>query len=255
MFLNKTSVFKIANEKIPNIQFKVMDKMLRHEIVDDLAGNSNIGIELGVATGIYSKRMTESGKFKFFFGIDKYGDIHDTEEYKKTLKYIGLESVNYKLLRMTFEEAYDLFDDNYFDFIYIDGYAHTGEEGGKTIIEWYKKLKVGGILAGDDYHNDWPLVKWAVNDFVQKLGGTLFITGGKEGTAYCLYPTWYIKKEKDVVVEPNQELIDIANEEKNRIGNRRIGNRSTFNYRRYVIKILDKIGLKQPILNFVKRRI
>lgn len=255
MFLNETNVFKIANEKTPDIEFQIMDKMLRHEVIEDLVGNRNIGIELGVATGIYSKRMVESGKFKHFFGVDMYGDMHDTEEYKRALKYIGLDSLNYRLLRMTFEEAYDLFDDNYFDFIYIDGYAHTGEEGGKTIIEWYKKLKVGGILAGDDYHDDWPLVKWAVNDFAAKVEGKLCITGGKEEGAYCSYPTWYLKKEKDIFVESNLELIKIASEEKSRISNRRIITRSNFNYRRYVVNVLDKIGLKKLILNLMKRKI
>lgn len=28
-----------------------------------------------------------------------------------------------------------------FDFVYIDGYAHTGEENGKTIIDWWRKVR------------------------------------------------------------------------------------------------------------------
>ncbi|WP_410503912.1 class I SAM-dependent methyltransferase [Flavobacterium sp. XN-5] len=167
---------------------------------------------------------------------------------------MGLDVVNYRLLRMTFEEAYDIFDDNYFDFIYIDGYAHKGEEGGKTIIDWYKKLKVGGILAGDDYHDDWPLVKWAVNDFVLKLGAKLSVTDGQEDDSYCWFPTWYLRKEKYVFIEPNIELIDIAIKEKNRIKNKRIKTRSHFNYRKFMIKVLDKSGLKKPISNFMKRK-
>ena len=43
---------------------------------------------------------------------------------------------------MTFDDAIDLFEDQFFDFIYIDGFAHTGEEGGETLIKWYRKLKV-----------------------------------------------------------------------------------------------------------------
>ncbi|UFH35713.1 class I SAM-dependent methyltransferase [Flavobacterium acetivorans] len=255
MFLNKTSVVKIAREKTPNVELEIMDNMLRHDVVNELVGVDNIGIELGIATGVYSKRMINSGKFKLFWGVDQYGDMHNTTEYKRALRYIGLDVVNYRLLRMTFEEAYDLYDDNYFDFIYIDGYAHTGEEGGKTIIEWYKKLKVGGILAGDDYHDDWPLVKWAVNDFTSKLGAKLSVTGGQEDVQYCWYPTWYLRKEKDVLIEPNLELINIAIKEKKRIGNKRIVPRSYFNCRKFMGEILDKFGLKRLILNFVKRNL
>ena len=90
------------------------------------------------------------------------------------LKYIGIENTTYSLLRMDFDDALLLFEDNYFDFIYVDGFAHTGEEGGKTLIDWIKKLKVGGYLAGDDYHNDWPLVVWAVNDLAKKLSRIKF---------------------------------------------------------------------------------
>ncbi len=168
------------------------------------------------------------------------------------MRYIGLDAVNYRLLRMSFDSACELFDNNYFDFIYIDGYAHTGEEGGKTLIEWYKKLKVGGILAGDDYHDEWPLVKWAVNDFALKLGVKLFVTAGKEDYAYCRYPTWYLKKERDILIEPNLELINIANKEKKRIGDKRNMPASHFNYRKFIGKILDKMGLNKVILNFNK---
>ena len=100
---------------------------------------------------------------------------------------------------MTFDDAYDLFEDNYFDFIYIDGYAHTGEEGGETILQWYKKCKVGGVIAGDDYHDDWPLVKWAVNDFIKQSNLKLFITDKTEPTGFCKYPNWFaIKDDSDI---------------------------------------------------------
>ncbi|MDC1120300.1 hypothetical protein OAT72_00365 [Alphaproteobacteria bacterium] len=57
-----------------------------------------------------------------------------TDEYKSAIKLVGLDS-NYTLLRMSCDEALDLFDDNYFDFIYFDGYAHKGEEGGKKFSD------------------------------------------------------------------------------------------------------------------------
>lgn len=128
--LNSKYVFTLAEKNTPTIKLNIIENMLRHEVVSQLHGFANVGIELGVAEGVYSKRMIDSKKFMRFFGVDLYGDIHNTSEYKRALQHIGLRDERYCLLRMTFEDALDLFDDEYFDFIYIDGFAHTGEEGG-----------------------------------------------------------------------------------------------------------------------------
>ena len=88
----------------------------RHDIVKLLSlSEGNIGVELGVAKGIFSSRMVDSGYFSSFIGIDMYGDTyHDVGEYKEALRRVGLLS-NFKLLRMTFDEAYDLFEDESLD--------------------------------------------------------------------------------------------------------------------------------------------
>tara|TARA_Y100000389_G_C17052243_1_gene313332 strand:+ start:118 stop:318 length:201 start_codon:yes stop_codon:yes gene_type:complete len=62
-----------------------------------------------------------------------------------------------------------LFPDDFFDFIYVDGYAHTGEENGKTFFDWWPKLKQNGIFSGDDYDNKkWTEVYKNVNNFCEK---------------------------------------------------------------------------------------
>ncbi|SVC88188.1 uncharacterized protein METZ01_LOCUS341042 [marine metagenome] len=145
----------------------------RQDVLSLLQGERNVGVELGVAEGVFSKHMQESGKFENIIGIDSYSEQqHNTEEYKLALKKMGLMS-NYQLLRMTFDDAVELFDDLSLNFVYVDGYAHSGENGGKTIFDWYKKVKVGGILAGDDYHADWPLVIEAVDQLIQQTGYNL----------------------------------------------------------------------------------
>lgn len=177
------------------MNYKILSGFYRHDILNFLSGNHNIGIELGVAEGVFSTRMINSKKFRMIYGIDMYADHHNTDEYIKVLKNIGLRS-DYKLLRLKFDEALSLFDDNFFDFIYVDGYAENGEEDGKTIIDWYKKLKKGGILAGDDYYEKkWPLVVKAVNNFSMSIGAELMVTELTEkGTPYCKYPSWAIIK-------------------------------------------------------------
>jgi|SaaInlStandDraft_3_1057020.scaffolds.fasta_scaffold47692_1 hypothetical protein len=221
--MNIKKLQKIAEKNTPEIQANIKPGTHRHNVADSLQGVNNIGIELGVAQGVFSKKMIETKKFSHFYGVDMYSDtIHTTEEYKLALQKVGLLE-NYKLLRMTFNDALDLFEDNFFDFIYIDGFAHTGEEGGETLSKWYKKLKVGGVFSGDDYHSDWPLVMWAVNNFAKQTACSLSITDKIGDTPYCQYPSWFIKKEEyneDFIIP--ELLKNLASNEKGRIKRRRI---------------------------------
>ena len=212
--MNKLDVRELANQSTPKVILKIYDNYHRHDIVAALKGRNNVGIELGVAGGHYSERMVRSGKFKRFYGVDLYEDHHNTKEYVSALSLVGIEE-NYSLLRMSFDDALDLFEDNFFDFIYFDGYAHTGEEGGKTFSDWYKKLKVGGVFAGDDYHDDWPLVKWAVNDMVSKLNCELNVTGKTENTHLNRYPSWFFTKEKDFEFTVDEKLRNLGLEIRN----------------------------------------
>lgn len=96
---------------------------------------------------------------------------------------------------MRFEEAVDLFPDEYFDFVYVDGYAHTGEEGGSTFEHWWPKLKPGGVFAGDDYDPAWPEVVREVGNFLTARGLTGYIIPNVEkDVAFCKYPTWFTFK-------------------------------------------------------------
>jgi len=244
--LNTRKVQKYAEKMTPNVKINFKNGWMRHDVVNLLSGSENIGIELGVAEGIYAKRIIKSEKFKRFYGVDVYGDTHDTAEYARALRYIGFQNPSYCLLRMDFDSALDLFDDSYFDFIYIDGFAHTGEEGGKTLVDWYNKLKTGGILAGDDYHDNWPLVKWAVNDLVDQLGVELNITTGVENVDYSMYPTWYIKKTNTKLrLRVNQDLYAIAIKEKKRIHSLRVGTRRKII--KFIGHLLHLLGLKEIV--------
>lgn len=90
----------------------------RHDVLRLLGDQKGlIGVELGVAAGEFSRRMVDSGRFSTFFGIDMYADTHDIHQYKSALRHVGLMGP-YKLLRMSFEEAQDLFEDESLDFIY-----------------------------------------------------------------------------------------------------------------------------------------
>lgn len=207
----------MAQSQTPDIPVEIVPNTHRWNVIDSLSGDGNIGIELGVAAGSFSARMVKSGKFQQFFGVDVYGDTHDINEYKKALRTVGLRS-NYHLLRMTFDQAIDLFPDNFFDFIYVDGYAHTGEEGGRTLIDWYSKLKPGGVMAGDDYDaQKWPLVVWAVHHLVAQLGLSLKVTDQVEEAVYNRFRSWFFTKPMNaapVNLVPSPELMNLGDMEK-----------------------------------------
>lgn len=249
--MNKNLIFKIAKKNTPLIKIIGKEGWKRYDVLSLLTGNKNIGIELGVAQGFYSKKCVESNKFKKFFGVDIYGDIHDTNEYISALKNIGFENQSYSLLRMNFDSALSMFNDNYFDFIYVDGFAHTGEEGGKTLVDWVKKLKVGGIMAGDDYHQDWPLVVWAVNDIAQKLDVEVSITLETENEIYSKYPTWYFKKKNNLSPSLDPLLYKLGMQEKKRINFYRVG--AYAKTRRVIVNILDILKIKGFIKNLLSK--
>jgi hypothetical protein len=241
-------VKNLAFARMPKIDAQVVSGTHRHEVIRTLTGANNIGIELGVAQGVFAERMLRSGKFARYFGVDRYSDLHDTQEYKAALKRIGL-SAPCHLLRMTFDEALCLFEDEYFDF--IDGFAHTGEEGGRTLYGWYRKLKVGGIIAGDDYHPDWPLVMWAVNDFAARTGEPLFCTELTERLAYCNYPSWFLTKSApfDKEARPPAELVEIGRREGLRVHRQR----TRPQLRRGVIRALELMGVKDSVKKLLRR--
>lgn len=226
--MNNKEALLLAKKFTPHVDVYNSKYKYRHEIAFELNGHENIGIELGVAKGIYSRRMVDSGIFRKFFGVDAYSDIHDTKEYIDALKYISFDKSEYRLIRSHFDESVALFPANYFDFIYVDGFAHSGEEGGKTFIDWWPKLKIGGIMGGDDYHSDWPLVMWAVNEFSLEVNEKLMVTTEIENEPHSKYPSWYLRKNKKSHAAINKVLYAISQKEKKRIHWQRTSKLSKF---------------------------
>lgn len=179
---------------MPSVPISRRSDASRWNVIDPLPATGSIGIELGVAAGSFSARMVQSGRFRLFYGVDAYSDGHGVREYKAALRATGLMS-DFRLLRMTFAQALDLFPDESFDFIYVDGFAHTGCEGGRTLEDWFPKLRPGGIMAGDDYDlTDWPLVVWAVHEAVTQIGGTLHIADQVSDQTYNRFPSWSFRR-------------------------------------------------------------
>ena len=170
----------------------------RMRVREDLAmliKPGGIAAELGVAEGLFSEKLLQRSELAYLYSIDMYeGDRgHDIDQYRRAIARLDSYRDRNSLLRMQFSEAATLFPDGYFDFIYVDGYAHTGEEGGETFHQWLPKLKRGGIFAGDDYSPAWPLVVAAVNRFVAENGFSLFVFECAPGDDWASqFPSWVV---------------------------------------------------------------
>ena len=175
--------------------------MNRFDLPNLINKNGCIAVELGVAAGSFSSNLINSKKFKKVIGIDSYSTPrHGIDEYREALTNTRFMFSDYFLLRMTFDEALPLFEDKSIDFLYIDGFAHLGQCGGKTIYDWAKKVKIGGIISGDDYDKDWPLVINSVDNFIKLNGFELNLTEKppEDAPIYSQYRSWYTIKTDDI---------------------------------------------------------
>lgn len=71
-------------------------------------------------------------------------------------------------------EASALFLDRSVDFCFIDG-EHTVEAVSNDLRAWFPKIKIGGILAGDDYY--WGEVRLALDYFCKVNGLNYRVVG------------------------------------------------------------------------------
>lgn len=131
-------------------------------------GLTRLGIELGVASGRFSEHLLRNAPIRRLYSVDAWAgdrkhDIRQCDAATRRLSKYGARSI---VLRARFEEALSLFADRSLDFVYIDGYAHTGNDSGRTLVDWWTKVKPGGLFAGHDYDaKRWPKNVAAVDAF------------------------------------------------------------------------------------------
>jgi hypothetical protein len=180
--------------QLPELQTRADIPLLLNDL--QLTG---IGAELGVCRGFYSKVLLETSQLTTLYSIDRWaGDRGHTNEQREEaaarLRPYGSRSV---LVTATFEEAVVQFPDEHFDFVYIDGYAHTGQDDGQTMDLWWPKVKPGGIMAGHDYgEGAFQVNKDAVDRFVASTGLPMYLTHEKEEHIPddVQIPSWLIQK-------------------------------------------------------------
>ena len=165
----------------------------RHDVVK-LVKPQGIGIELGTATGAFSRKILEISDLEYLYTVDMFDPDNGRHKHamENLLPYRNRSSV----LKMKFNEAADLFNYADFDWVYVDGYAHTGEENGQTFVDWWPKIKSGGIFSGDDYSLiHWPLVVENLNKFAEQVRRDIYVINCEPGNDWASqHPTWFIIK-------------------------------------------------------------
>jgi hypothetical protein len=135
----------------------------------DEVPNEGLFVELGVASAVFAEQVLSRNNGMNYIGIDAWADHHDESEMKYASSKLRIFGRRVKLRREFFSKAVTKFQDESCDVIYVDGYAHTGQDDGRTLREWWPKVKPGGVFAGHDYDEKWPLTVAAVDAFAKSL--------------------------------------------------------------------------------------
>ena len=211
--------------------------------------------EIGVWHGGFSRHNLANSRFKKYYMIDawafrkndfivdargKYrlsGDKNKPDTASHNTDYqIANHSVDAfrgraVMIRDLSENAAKQFEDEFFDFIYVDA-GHEYENVIRDLEVWWPKLKHGGMMAGDDFADSYDTfpsarfhrgtwgVKSAVHNFANKVGSPFFLTyadskhlstastpmsdaefttgkglhGPNRVRAHDFYPAWYMFK-------------------------------------------------------------
>ena len=148
-----------------------------------------VGIEIGVRKGQNLKNLAMNSKWETLYGLDCWKEDPTRPEINDaSFKQVDLNNqyqycVDYaktnpkvKIVRNFSYEGSLEFEDNYFDFIYIDA-AHDYDSVVEDLNAWWPKLKEGGIFSGHDYFPDTRIwrgkacgVYQAVKEFATQKG-------------------------------------------------------------------------------------
>lgn len=171
------------------------------------------GVEVGVQEGKFSAQILEGtlGKlymvdsWRYFEGYDDIANVTDGEHSAKMLSALQLTE-EFKSRRCVINElsveAAKIFPDEFFDWIYIDA-AHDTASVIADLEAWLPKLKLGGIMSGDDYfegrefNSDFGVIS-GIDKFFwvhPELKKDLKVLAHAQGTPQYCMPQWYFCKE------------------------------------------------------------
>lgn len=122
--------------------------------------------EIGVLKGITAKKILEEchDVIDEYWAIDKWNPVHENylsgrirgynqedwdRIYSKVIK-LSIQYPKLKVVRIPSVPASKLFPDNFFDLVFIDA-EHEYNAVKSDILNWFPKIKTGGLISGHDY--------------------------------------------------------------------------------------------------------
>jgi predicted O-methyltransferase YrrM len=157
--------------------------------------------EIGVALGGYANvLLRDSPGIKKYVCIDPFNGVHQACPASVPIENLAKYGSKVEFVQKESSAAAGQFQDGYFDFVYIDG-NHDYEFVRQDLALYWPKIRVGGMIAGHDYHFSQKGVIKAVDEFVAKHGLKLQTTGliGDDWPASGMeftVPSWFIEKQK-----------------------------------------------------------
>tara|TARA_Y100000034_G_scaffold19875_1_gene22595 strand:- start:1125 stop:1805 length:681 start_codon:yes stop_codon:yes gene_type:complete len=145
------------NKKHLPIEIPNTNRITLAELFSEL--NFKIGAEIGVERGVYSKILCQKNPGLKLYGIDPWKAYRGYREHvsqQKLDRFVEetkermIDYEEYSIIRKFSVDAAKLFKNESLDFVYIDAnheFRHTVDD----ISEWYRKIRVGGIISGHDY--------------------------------------------------------------------------------------------------------
>ena len=154
------------------------------------------GVEIGVQRGDFSARLCADNPNLILTGVDPYtvrtdyapgGMTQGDMDAMHAATVERLTPLGVRLLRARSADVVSTFADGALDFVYIDGH-HNLPNVIYDLCAWTAKVRVGGIIAGDDYYTTKEPkhglhVKQAVDAFTNAYGIQPWFVLGRRSAA------------------------------------------------------------------------
>ena len=185
---------------------KPFDRFLKENYKESL-----IGVEIGVETGFHAKNLLDTiDNISKLYLIDPYEEYQDDRilrsyssvkpsylKFKENLKSFPKDKSIF--IKKKSLDALDEIPDE-INFVYIDG-NHSYDIVKAEIESYYKKLRIGGLLGGDEWnYSRFPGVSKAINEFIKKNQLELQtesykVFTGKISSGFIVDNDWWIIKK------------------------------------------------------------
>jgi hypothetical protein len=204
--------YNIDLSKIPEGKYVIIPGVKRLDLVKDFSElNFKVGAEIGVMRGGFSKMICENNPQAKLYAVDPWKVYEGFDDFDKkgvqALSFYNdavasLSKYNCEIVRKFSMDAVNDFIDESLDFVYIDA-NHSLKYVVEDIVEWSKKVKVGGIVAGhdfklwetDEFKTKYHVVQ-ALNAYISSYGiDYVFILGKQRSKNRDLIRSWFFVKK------------------------------------------------------------